>query len=75
MDSLRQLKAQIGTASPTAQLTIIANPGPANQPSLLLDHEHAAEIARFLRDDSALRFDYCSNVTGVDWLDRTVKTR
>jgi NADH-quinone oxidoreductase subunit C len=22
-----------------------------------------------------LRFDYCSNVTGVDWLDRTVKTK
>ena len=75
MDSLEQLKAQIATAVPAAQLTIIANPGPANQPSLLLNHEHAAEIARFLRDDSALRFDYCSNVTGVDWLDRTVKTK
>ena len=26
----------------------------------------------FLRDDPALRLDYCSNVTGVDWLDRKV---
>ena len=26
----------------------------------------------FLRDDPALRLDFCSNVTGVDWLDRTV---
>src|SRR6476469_8873740 len=75
MDSLEQLKTQIETAVPAAQVTIIPNPGPANQPSLLLDHERAAEIARFLRDDSALRFDYCSNVTGVDWLDRTVKTK
>ena len=28
------------------------------------------EIANFLRDDPALRLDFCSNVTGVDWLDR-----
>ena len=30
-------------------------------------------VATFLRDDPALRLDYCSNVTGVDWLDRMVK--
>ena len=54
---------------------IIPNPGPANQPSLLLDHAHASAVARFLRDDPALRLDYCSNVTGVDWLDRTVKKK
>ena len=29
-------------------------------------------MAQFLRDDPALRLDYCSNVTGVDWLDRKV---
>jgi NADH-quinone oxidoreductase subunit C len=75
MPSLEEIKAQIETTIPAAQVTIIPNPGPANQPSLLLDHEHAAGVARFLRDDSALRFDYCSNVTGVDWLDRTVKTK
>ncbi len=75
MPSLEEIKAQIETAVPAAQVKIIPNPGPANQPSLLLDHQHASEVARFLRDDSALRFDYCSNVTGVDWLDRTVKTK
>ena len=26
-------------------------------------------VARYLRDDPELRLDYCSNVTGVDWLD------
>jgi len=26
-----------------------------------------------LRDDPVLRLDFCSNTTGVDWLDRTVK--
>ena len=30
-------------------------------------------MAKFLRDDSELGLDFCSNVTGVDWLDRTVK--
>jgi NADH-quinone oxidoreductase subunit C len=39
----------------------------------LLDNQHAAEVARFLRDDPALRLDFCSNATGVDWLERTVK--
>jgi NADH-quinone oxidoreductase subunit C len=29
-------------------------------------------IAKFLRDDPALKLDHCSNVTGVDWLDRKV---
>src|SRR5205823_122042 len=44
-----------------------------NQPSLLIDNGHAAAIARFLRDDPALRLDFCSNATGVDWLERTAK--
>jgi NADH-quinone oxidoreductase subunit C len=36
----------------------------------LPDPEHALAIARFLKDESELRLDYCSNVTGVDWLAR-----
>ena len=28
------------------------------------------EVARYLRDDSGTRFDYCSDVTAVDWLGR-----
>jgi NADH-quinone oxidoreductase subunit C len=75
MESLEEIKARAEQAVPGAKLEIIPNPGPANQPSLLLDHAHAPAIARFLRDDPVLRFDYCSNVTGVDWLDRTVKTK
>ena len=70
---LEEIKSRIEAAVSGATLTIIPNPGPANQPSLLLDGEHAVEVARFLRDDPELRFDLCSSVTGVDWLDRTVK--
>ena len=73
MESLDEIKARIEDAVPGAKIDIVPNPGPANQPSLLIDNEHAPAIAQFLRDDPALRFDFCSNVTGVDWLDRTVK--
>ena len=72
MESLEEIKARVEAAVPGAKITIVPNPGPANQPSLLLDNEHAAAVAQFLRDDSALRLDHCSNVTGVDWLDRKV---
>jgi NADH-quinone oxidoreductase subunit C len=73
VESLEQIKPRIEAAIPGAKLAIIPNPGPANQPSLLLDNQHAPAIARFLRDDPTLRLDHCSNATGVDWLDRKVK--
>jgi NADH-quinone oxidoreductase subunit C len=73
MESLQETKARAELAVPGAKIDIVANPGPANQPSLLIDNEHAAAIARFLRDDPTLQLDFCSNATGVDWLDRTVK--
>ena len=73
MESLDQIKLRAEAAIPQARLQIIPNPGPANQPSLLIDHDHALGVARFLRDDSQLRLDFCSNVTGVDWPERTVK--
>ncbi len=73
MDSLPEIKVRIEAAVPGAKIDIVVNPGPSRQSSLLIDNEHAAAVARFLRDDPALRLDFCSNATGVDWLDRTVK--
>jgi NADH-quinone oxidoreductase subunit C len=73
MESLEEIKARAEAAVPGAKIEIVPNPGPAQQASLLLDNEHAPAIAQFLRDDPTLRFDFCSNATGVDWLDRTVK--
>jgi NADH-quinone oxidoreductase subunit C len=72
MESLEEIKARAEAAIAGAKIEIVPNPGPANQPSLLLDHEHAVAVAAFLRDDPALRLDHCSNVTGLDWLDRKV---
>src|SRR6266480_6102726 len=73
MESLEQIKACAEAAVPGAKIDIVPNPGPSQQSSLLIDNEHASAVARFLRIDPALRLDFCSNATGVDWLDRTVK--
>jgi NADH-quinone oxidoreductase subunit C len=73
MESLEEIKDRIETALPGVKIEIVPNLGPAKQPSLLIDNEHAPAVACFLRDDSALRLDFCSNATGVDWLDRKIK--
>jgi NADH-quinone oxidoreductase subunit C len=73
VDSLEQIKARAEEAVPGAKLDILPNSSPSQQHSLLIDNEHALEVAHFLRDDRALRLDFCSSVTGVDWLDRMVK--
>src|SRR6478609_6882904 len=73
MESLEQIKTSIETAVPGAKIEIVQNGSPSQQHSLLIDNEHAVAIARFLRVDSALLLDFCSNVTGVDWPDRVVK--
>ena len=73
VESLEQIKGRAEVAVPGARIEIVPNPGPANQPSLLIDSEHASAVAKFLRDDPTVRLDFCSNATGVDRLDRTVK--
>src|SRR5713226_9676989 len=73
MESLDEIKSRVEAAVPGAKTEIVQNGSPAQQHSLLIDNEHAVAIARFLRVDRALRLDFCSNVTGVDWLDRVVK--
>ena len=72
MESLEQIKSRIESAVAGAKVDIVPNASPSQQSSLLIDNEHAREIAKILRDDPALRFDFCSNATGVDWLDRVV---
>jgi NADH-quinone oxidoreductase subunit C len=73
MDTLEQIKSRTESAVPGVKIDIMQNGTPSQQHSLLIDNEHAPEIAKFLRDDPTLRLDFCSNVTGIDWLDRVVK--
>jgi len=73
MESLEQIKTRIESAIPGARLEIIPNGSPSAQHSLLVDNDHALLVAKFLRDDPALRLDYASNGTGVDWPDTVIK--
>jgi NADH-quinone oxidoreductase subunit C len=75
VESLEQFKSRLETAIPGAGVEIISNESPSGQRSLLIDSEHAVAIAKFLRDDPQLRFDYASNVSGVDWLDAVLKEK
>lgn len=72
METLEQIRDRLAARFPGATVTLLANPGPAAQHSLLVDAAHGREIALFLRDDPALRLDYCSNASGVDWPDKEV---
>jgi NADH-quinone oxidoreductase subunit C len=73
VESLEQIKSRVQAAVPGAKVEIVQNGSASQQHSLLIDNEHAVVIARFLRVDPALLLDFCSNSTGVDRLDRTVK--
>ena len=75
MLSLTHIQELILQPFPAAQVSLIKNLGLAGQDSLLLDATHALSISKLLRDHPDLRLDYCSNVTGVDWLDKTLKEK
>jgi NADH-quinone oxidoreductase subunit C len=64
---IEEIKAATESAIPGCAVSIVSNPGPAAQHSLLIDSDHAVDAARFLLDHPALRLDYCSNMTAIDW--------
>lgn len=65
--NLENIKSEIEANVPGCQLEFVLNPSPSAQHSLRLDHAHAVAVATYLRDAADLRFDFCSNVTGIDW--------
>src|SRR5436309_11793066 len=73
MELVERIKSGIEAAVHGAKIEIVQSGSPSQQRSLLIDNDHAVPVARFLRVDPALCLDFCSNVTGVDWLDRVVK--
>ena len=75
MLTLEQIKVRVAAAVPGCRLEIISNDSPSAQHSLLVDNDHAVAIAKFLRDDAELRFDYASNVTGIDWPELIIKDK
>ena len=73
VETLEQIKARAEAAVPGVRVEIIRNGSPSEQHSLLIDNEHALALVRFFHDDPALRLDYDSNVTAIDWLDSVLK--
>jgi len=75
METLEQIKARVEAAVPGSSVEVVRNANPDGQHSLLVDNAHALAVAKFLREDPALRLDYASNVTGVDWLDQVIQEK
>ena len=75
MDESVTCLKRIEEALPEAAVSRVINPSPSGQHSLLVEPKDLLAVARFLRDDPQLVYDFLSNLTGVDWLDRTVKNK
>ena len=73
--NLEAIKSEIEANVPGCRLELVANPSPSGQHSLRTGAEHAVDVAVYLRDAQDLRFDFCSNVTGIDWPSREVSEK
>jgi len=56
---------EMRTALPGAAITLLTNPSPSAQHSLLIGNDSLMDVLQFLRDH--LHFDLLSNLTGIDW--------
>ena len=72
METPEQIRARLLARFPGTDIVLLPNPAPGAVPSLVLPAAAARPIAEFLRDDPALRLDYCSNATGVDWPEKEI---
>jgi NADH-quinone oxidoreductase subunit C len=70
VETLEQIKVRLEVALPSAKIEILANECALGERSLLVDAASGFATAKFLRDDTQLKLDFCSNVTGVDWPDK-----
>lgn len=70
MKSAEEILTAIKAVLPGAKVELVLNSSPSGQHSLLVAPEDGVAVAAFLRDDAELALDFCSNATGVDWLDK-----
>jgi NADH-quinone oxidoreductase subunit C len=66
--SLEAMRESLQSGVPGCRVERVENGSPSAQHSLLIDRDHGLPAAQWLRD--ALHWDFCSNVTAVDWPDR-----
>jgi NADH-quinone oxidoreductase subunit C len=70
---LETIKSTIEASVPGCRLEVLTNPSPSGQHSLQADAGHGLAVARFLRDSEG--FNYCSNVTGIDFPPRELSAK
>lgn len=75
MMTVEEIKTAIEAAVPGATVEVVLNPSPCAQHSLLIPHDRAVEIAKFLRDDPELALDFLSNATGIDWPNKEIQEK
>ncbi len=68
MEAIEKIKEQALAAVPGAQIEIINSTPAAAQPALLVDREHIYGVGKFFKEDPRFQMDFCSCVTGVDYL-------
>ena len=68
MEAIEKVKEFAVQAVAGAQVEIINSTPAAQQPALLVDREHVYAVAKFLKEDPQFQMDFCSCVTGVDYL-------
>jgi NADH-quinone oxidoreductase subunit C len=73
METIEKLREAALTAVPGASIEIINSTPAAAQPALLVDREHFFAVAKFFKEDPRLQMDFCSCVTGVDYLPKPDK--
>ena len=68
MEAIEKIKEIVTQAVPGARIEIVNSTPAAAQPALLDDSEHAYGVAKVFKEDPRFLMDFCSCVTGVDYL-------
>jgi len=68
MEGIEKIKEIVSQAVSGAQIEIVNSTPAAQQPAVLVDREHVYTVAKFLKEDPRFEMDFCSCVTGVDYL-------
>jgi NADH-quinone oxidoreductase subunit C len=73
MEAIEKIKEIAAQVVPGAKIEIINSTPAAQQPALLVDREHIYAVGKFLKEDPRFQMDFCSCVTGVDYLPKADK--
>jgi NADH-quinone oxidoreductase subunit C len=73
METIEKLREAAVEAVKGATTEIINSTPAAAQPALLVDREHIYGVAKFFKEDPRFQMDFCSCVTGVDYLPKADK--